>query len=546
MTIPKIPRPKSSKSKKKKSTRDPKVAVIYCRVSSPVQVKKGFGLEAQERLCKKYCADEGLHVDKIFIELGISARESVKRPEYMRMYKYCLEHEKVSKIIVRDRDRYSADLTTVFAHIGKLRDAGVEVKDIHIDLDTSTAIGRKVEGDSWVSANYSRELGSERTYSTMYEARSHGYYMGSAPIGYITARSPDDHGSLAKDPDKAPLVQWAFHKVYEGGYSLNEILKYINTSGLRNRFNNKLSMKTLKDMLQNPIYAGYQFLEDKEDPVEGKWEPLISAEVFTVVSKRVGGVTRKKKMRKDDSWRYPLRRFLKCVKCGNLTGSMSKVSYPYYHCQTKKMCDPVRIPPSLLHAVFAFYLNGLGYKNIRYQLILAAVLELQKEKAKTYSKTVKTVKMRLSKLLEQRTATEYKLLHIDTIPEELCQRDLDRIDTEEAELKKYLNSLESRIHDKDNLLEFAQLILENLSRIWLLSSLEERQRLQSVLFPEPDGLRLDMEIGFMIPDSNLIFSAERSHTFTSESPVFSLKEFASFLSSDRKQSDSWEHGNIDE
>ncbi len=47
-------------------------AVIYCRVSSAAQVKKGDGLGSQETRCRQYAQNKGYDVIKVFKDEGAS------------------------------------------------------------------------------------------------------------------------------------------------------------------------------------------------------------------------------------------------------------------------------------------------------------------------------------------------------------------------------------------------------------------------------------------------------------------------------------------
>ena len=55
-----------------KQTHDLKDAVIYCRIFSKAQVKKGQGLESQETYCRQYAQWKGYHVHQSFHDSGIT------------------------------------------------------------------------------------------------------------------------------------------------------------------------------------------------------------------------------------------------------------------------------------------------------------------------------------------------------------------------------------------------------------------------------------------------------------------------------------------
>jgi DNA invertase Pin-like site-specific DNA recombinase len=532
----------SAQKRRLREQRDPNAAVVYCRVSSKKQAESGFGLSAQKRECLEYCAEEGLDVLEYFEEPGVSATEREKRQEYLKMLRYCYETTTVSKIVVRSQDRFSANIFHAFQTLYDLRDVGVDVIDISYPINTSTAAGRYAQNCLIVDAFFERERGKERTKSAMAEARIKGYWVGYAPMGYINVRTANGHGSLGIDPEKDPLVKNAFKKVCAGGYTLEEVREHVNSLGLTTRFRSQVSAKTFRRMLSNPVYKGVQYVEGYEEPFIGTWKPLVSKTVFDSVQTSFRGrVRRTEKLRRDDSWRYPLRRFLKCIYCGNLTASSAKSGqYLYYHCSPKKKCGKVRIPPSLLHMLFAFFLNGLVFRLGRITLILLAVQELQEEKESVYREQLKVVKRTIARLDKEREETEKTLIHNPSITDEICLRDLERINDNRLEAELQQINLEVRINHSECIISAARRFIRNLSEVWMLGDLQQRQRLQKALFPVPHTLGFDVGTGFQVPSDNLMIDGERSHTFECIDPALDLRDFAEFLHGENYPSDSWE------
>lgn len=457
----------SAQKRKLREARDPKSAVIYTRVSTKKQAISGFGLQAQERECREYCANEGLKVIEYFEEPGITAKEQEKRPAFIKLIMFCYETTDVSKIVVRSQDRFTADIFNGFRTLYDLREVGVEVVDISYPIDTSNAAGRHHQNSLVVEANFARELGNERTISTMTEAKMKGYWVGYAPMGYVNARTPNGHGTLKIDTEHGKIVSGAFEMVYAGGYSLDEVRENVNRLGLTTRYGNPVSTKALKEMLRNPAYKGYQVVEAYPEPFIGTWEPLVSEAVFESVQISLGGRVRKTKtLRRDDSWRYPLRRFLKCIYCGNLTASSEKNGrFFYYHCTAKKKCGKVRIPPSLLHMLFAFFLNGLAFKLGRITLFLLAVQELQKEKESQYREQLKAVKRNHARLEKEREQTVKTLINNPAVPDELCLENLKRINDEKLEAELDQINLNVRLNHSECIVAAARRFIMNLSAI---------------------------------------------------------------------------------
>lgn len=527
--------------------REAQTAVIYCRVSTKEQEEEGFGRDAQETVCKRYCKKKGLKVIHVYKEPGYTATRTHERKEYMKMHRKCMRDERIGNIVVHSYDRYSADLEHVFTHLRELSSVGVLVWDVMLDVDTSTSHGRYMQNSRIVEAAYERERGKERTSTSMAESIQQGYYMGYPPMGYLRDRDADKKKAILRiDPDKAPIVKWAFIRVYEGGMSLREVCDGVNARGLTTRYGNELSMQTFKNMLIKLVYTGHFWNNDQQRYEKAKWPGIITIKVYESVFEKVTGQKSRKIIRRDDEWRYPLRRFLQCSKCTYLTGSLAKGTYPYYHCQTKQKCNTVRIPPSLIHALFSFFLRGLVPEAGARELILAAVLDLNKKRKSEYESAKKSAKAKLAALKSRRSVVRQKLLYDKSIPDDICLEEIEEIKEKENSLTEHLDLLSRKIYKEDDVLEFAKRVMGSLCAIWSISDYKRRMKLQNALFPMPDTLALDLDRGFVIPDSNKLFSGEMSHTFPEAFPDYSLRELAEFMMlSKTDPTMAWEHLALD-
>ncbi len=530
--------------KKGVSRREAQTAVIYCRVSTKEQEEEGFGRDAQETVCKKYCKEKGFEFLQVYREPGYTATQTHKRKEYMKMHRRCMRDETVGNIVVHSYDRYSADLEHVFTHLRELASVGVLVWDVMLNVDTSTANGRYIQNQRLVDASYERERCRERTITSMAESIQQGYYMGYPPMGYLGDRDADKQKAILRiDPEKAPIVKWAFMQVYRGGMTLREICDGVNAKGLTTRYGNELSMQTFKNMLMKLVYTGHFWNNDKQKYEKALWPGIISIEVYESVFEKVTGQKSRVIVPRDDQWRFPLKKFLRCSKCSYLTSSsVKKGMYHYYRCQPKKKCDAIRIPPPITHALFSFFLMGLTPEIGVRELILAAVLDLNKSRKSEYEQETKSARAKLASLDSKKRQVRKKLLYDTSIPDEICLEELEDIRTKEDKIKGYLDILSKKICSDDDVLEFAKRVLANLCAIWTVSDLEGRMKLQDALFPRPDTLALDLDRGFIIPESNMLFSDEKSHSFPEANPDYTLRDFADFMiKTGSSPSVAWEH-----
>ena len=98
---------RNKKAKKlRKQVQKPMNCLIYNRVSTGEQAKRGYSLDAQEEECKKFALLEGYNVVKIFREEGKSAKNT-NRVEFKKMLKYCKEHKnEISCVIFWKYERF--------------------------------------------------------------------------------------------------------------------------------------------------------------------------------------------------------------------------------------------------------------------------------------------------------------------------------------------------------------------------------------------------------------------------------------------------------
>jgi len=105
--------------------------------------------------------------------------------------------------------------------------------------------------------------------------------VGVAPLGYCK-NFVGDQVVIAPDEETAPYVILAF-TLAARGVSFREILKTVNSEGLRSNRGNTLSLSSLHNMLTNPFYVGD--LQTAKNLWKYDHAPLISRTLFRRVRK---------------------------------------------------------------------------------------------------------------------------------------------------------------------------------------------------------------------------------------------------------------------
>jgi site-specific DNA recombinase len=183
---------------------------------------------------------------------------------------------------------------------------------------------------------------------------------------------------------------------------------------------------------------------------------------------------------------FPLRGFVRCEACGRpLTGSWSKGRngrYAYYHCQ--RQCRAVNVSKAVLEGAFVDELALLqptpGYMRLVKDRILH-VWEQRRaeanERTTEQDRRVKVIQQKLDRLDEA-------FLYSESIDLTSYSRQRDKL-REELTLAKIEHHTEAVDElDVQGILAFAERILPRASDLWVQASLDYKQRLQALFFPE--------------------------------------------------------------
>jgi site-specific DNA recombinase len=476
--------------KKPKKSFDRPNAVIYCRVSTDEQVEN-LSLSTQQQRSITYCSQNGWPVAEVFRDEGTSAK-TTQREEFQRMLLYCRDPAKrVGYVVVNDLSRFSRNTNDLIATRALLFAAGVLLRSVSESID-ETSSGNFMTTIFGAVHQLNNDVKSELTKTGMQAAAALGRWPHKAPLGYLNIIPTGDGPNVVPDPKRAELVRKAFDLAATGLHSQAEILRHITNLGLDTAKGKPLSIQTFQKMLLNPFYAGCMVFPKRDIRIRGSFEPLVSQDLFDKVQDVIAGrrpkLTGYQRNRPD----FPLRVFVRCATCGvPLTGSWSsgrKKKYAYYSC--RENCNGVRANPEELHAKFVEWLGQLAPKPES----MAAIKE-----------TIRSVwKLRQGDAEQLRFVLKRKLAEVETRKGILFDRWLDgKVDqkTYDDNSPRFATEIE-RIHGElrgtalenielERVLDFADKIILRPERIWVESSLEQRQRLQKTLFP--NGVDFDGE-----------------------------------------------------
>lgn len=459
-------------------------AVIYSRVSTKDQVQN-LSLTTQEEKCADYCRQNGLVVDRVFVEKGESAKTE-NRTEFRNLIAYCAANKgRIQYVVVYALNRFSRDRLVHFSFRAILQKIGITLRSVTEPIDDSST-GRFMETVFAGIAQLDNDVRAERTTAGMKTALERGRWTFGAPLGYL--RTGGRGSSIEPDPERGPLVRKAFEFLGTGLHNKREVLRMMSDLGLRSLRGKPVSPQTFQQMVRNPIYAGLMRVKGWSDypPQRGSFDPIVSEELFSRVQDVLDGKRPQLTTYQRNHSDFPLRRFVRCAECDSpLTASWSKgrkEKYGYYRCPNDD-CRAVNVRIEKMEPGFVQYLEALTPKREYLALFRAIVMDVWRQN----HEDTRDARQRLQRRLEEVQARKDRV--VDAF---LHERVIDRATYEQqaAKLDLELTMAEVAVHearleeiDIEGVLGFAEHVLEQPARLWSESSLDQRQRLQKVLFP---------------------------------------------------------------
>jgi site-specific DNA recombinase len=233
-----------------------KRAVIYLRVSTDRQERRGSSLSAQERACKRYCAERGLTVVDVVRERVSGRKDTLDRPGLLRALE-ALEDDQADNVVVWALDRFARNVHSatdlIHRYFGEGRGYGLHVTTE--EIDTTTAAGRLMLHVRLAIAQYEAERSAERVKAVKAHLRELGCYAGGRiPYGYKVgpriAQNPGGRAyrQLLPNPQEQNVIKQAY-ELHKEGLSLREVASVLEDRGVRSRNGKTLHPMQVKRLL---------------------------------------------------------------------------------------------------------------------------------------------------------------------------------------------------------------------------------------------------------------------------------------------------------
>jgi site-specific DNA recombinase len=257
-----------------------------------------------------------------------------------------------------------------------------------------------MEGILAAMSQFDNEQRAERTRVGLRASVQMGRWVFKRPMGYVNSPRGKRGPSLALDTERGPLIRKAFELCAEGR-SEHEVLATITAMGLRTEEGNRISKQFLAKILRNPIYAGWISYKPLGERYRGDFQALVTQELFDQVQRRLSGNPTTGVGRRKAQQDFPLRRFVRCVRCGKpVTGGWARGRwgnrYAYYYCRQK--CSGVIARKGTLEEQFVELLRQLGPSPEWLELLKQTVLSIWHEELGQVSDVRESVQKRVTQI----------------------------------------------------------------------------------------------------------------------------------------------------
>ena len=332
-----------------------------------------------------------------------------------------------------------------------------------------------MENIFFLFSQFENTLRREKCVTGMTECLRKGQWYSRPPLGYDKHMEGKDHILTVNEEGK--ILRNAF--IWKANEKIGdiEIVERLRDLGL------EVNRKTLNDALHNKLYCGIitsPLLDEGEEiPFNDKQEILIDRTTW----ERANGITRCGYEVALITEPTPLKRHVKCSRCGNYLTGYSRVKrnkkgeeheYYYYKCNTKG-CG-VNASSIHLHNLYTELLDKFRipaeFKPILTKMLEKVFNEYNEFKASAKSSLLKR-KSELNKLIEN-TQIRFGL---GEISEEVYNTTFNRLKEQQAENSSLLAEAEENLSNQQKYIDRVVAMSSKLGDLWRDGDFRQRQKL---------------------------------------------------------------------
>lgn len=460
---------------------------LYTRVSTAMQTE-GYSLEAQRQKILDYARYRDFAVVGEYSDAGFSGKNIAGRMEFQQMLSD-IENKKddIKYVLVFKLSRFGRNCADTLNSLQFMQDYGVNLICVDDNLDSSAATGKLMISVMSAMAEIEREnILAQTMAGRKQKAQSGGWNGGFAPYGYKL-----ENGQLIVQEEEAEVIREIYNLYVNTAYGAGKVATEINKKYKKvprsNGHLTKFTMPLVKDILDNPVYAGKiafgrhttEKIEGKRNEFhiikqtdtekiiisEGQHEAIVSLEVWEAAQeKRKANAKTKEKLDKEHE--YFLSGLLKCPSCGGPmygihNGRKKKKDGSYYDMSYSYACRSSSLPlgrecpkpqnysePKLMESLTAIIKSLVNDKNFDRLVDVAIgqktdVSELEREKA-LRQKELERLNRLVTQLENQLNALDYSSKAVELKEKSLNNR-LNKALEDMEDIQNQLTDLSAQI-----------------------------------------------------------------------------------------------------
>ncbi|MBR5091717.1 MAG: recombinase family protein [Ruminiclostridium sp.] len=233
-----------------------KRVAAYCRVSTDEDEQ----LNSYETQCKYYDEYIASHNNwkkvKVFADEGISGTQAKKRPEFLKMIRYC-RRGSIDIILAKSVSRFARNTVESLQYVRELKTLGIAVifeKENINTLEQSDEMMLTIF--AWFAQAESESISKNVSWG-IHRSFEQGKFSMSGIFGY----EKDENGEPRIVPEQAETVRLIFNMFLDGASYRNIADKLIEQNTPNARGAVKWSISTISSILQNEKYTGDALLQ---------------------------------------------------------------------------------------------------------------------------------------------------------------------------------------------------------------------------------------------------------------------------------------------
>ena len=420
-------------------------------------------------------------------------------------------------VLVEDLNRWARETVNHFLLKQQITALGHSLQSVNMTLD-DTEESELMETMSASISQYERKKNAKRAKTCMIEHARQGFWVLSAPVGYLRKRI-DKRIHCKRFEPTAGYIQQALEGFASGKFlTQKDVFNFLKDKDLRSPYDKhiKVTYNLVKTILKNKKYTSV-FAYKPWEIQEQQWaiDPLISLETYNKIQERLHKKNNPLKERKYvmDDLMFPLRRWVRCAVCGKpLTASKSKNKmgnyYPYYHCHNPECSMRGKaIREKDIHQEFENLLDSITPQKQLVELTRALI----EEKCNTENKSWKQNKKQLEADIKAKEEEKQKCFDVLISQSDnpsvckMCSDKISKLDTDIALYREQLNIDDSEQEQK--LKEFSSYALDFMQNplgVWLKGDYQQKRCVLNLCFSEP--ILYDREKKFGTPELSPIFN----------------------------------------